>query len=232
MQFPQRILLPGWGRGFDAILSHQRPLDPSAAVSKNRTAQSGLRAAPSRNNFPHAKRPSKMSAETNKPVLPHWLKIVLIGRRPRVTVLRIVLTAGVLVLTARFLLLPIRVQGPSMSPTYADNGVNLVNRLAYTFHEPRRGDVVAIRLAGPSLMLMKRIVGLPGETVEFAGGRVFINGRLLDEPYVKHSCRWELPPQKLQTNEFFVVGDNRSMRAADHTFGAATRERILGRVLL
>ena len=173
-----------------------------------------------------------MSAEANKPVLPQWLKIVLIGRRPRVTVLRIVLTAGALVLTARFLLLPIRVQGPSMSPTYADNGVNLVNRLAYAFHEPRRGDVVAIRLAGPSLMLMKRIVGLPGETVEFAGGRVFINGRLLDEPYVKHACRWELPPQKLQTNEFFVVGDNRSMRAADHTFGAATRERILGRVLL
>ena len=56
-----------------------------------------------------------------------------------------------------------------MLPTYRDHGVNFVNRLAYVFHEPRRGDVVAIRtLAGEHVMYMKRIVGLPGETVTFA----------------------------------------------------------------
>ena len=54
-----------------------------------------------------------------------------------------------------------------MLPTYRSNRVNFVNRLSYRFHEPRRGDVVAIRLSGFSVMFMKRIIGLPGESVAF-----------------------------------------------------------------
>lgn len=171
-------------------------------------------------------------AEESTSVLPTWLKIILIGRRPRFTAIRIVVTAVAIFFTARFLLMPIRVQGPSMQPTYRENGVNFVNRLAYWFHEPRRGDVVAIRLAGPSIMFMKRVVGLPGETVAFAGGRLFVDGKPLPEPYVQFPCRWELGPQKLGPDEYFVVGDNRAMNISDHTFGKAVRERILGKVLL
>lgn len=190
-----------------------------------------LRTNHSRHKFSHAKRPGPM-AEENKSALPHWLQIILIGRRPRFTFLRIAILVPTVFLTAHYLVWPIRVQGPSMMPTYPENGINFLNRLAYRFHEPRRGDIVAIRLAGPSVMFMKRIVGLPGETVQFIGGRLFINGQLLDEPYVKFPCRWELEPRKLSPTEYFVVGDNRSMRIEDHTFGAAERVRILGKVLL
>lgn len=171
-------------------------------------------------------------ADETKSTLPRWLLIALIGRRPRYTLIRIAVLVPVVFLTSHYLLWPIRIEGPSMRPTYRESGINFLNRMAYRSHEPQRGDVVAIRLAGPSVMYMKRIVGLPGETVEFIGGRLFVNGRPLDEPYVKFPCGWEEAPKRLGTNEYFVVGDNRSMPKEDHTYGAAERERILGKLLL
>ena len=119
-----------------------------------------------------------------------------------------------------------------MLPTYRQPGVNFVNRLAYSFHEPQRGDVIAIRYAGPHVMLMKRIIGLPGETVGFHEGHAIINGQVLDEPYVKYSCAWEIAPKQLGSGEYYVVGDNRSMAEGDHTKGVALRRRIIGKVLL
>lgn len=171
-------------------------------------------------------------AESNRSFLPHWLQVVLIGRRPRNTALRIAVLVPVVFLTARYLIWPLRVQGPSMAPTYRESGINFLNRLAYLFREPQRGDVVAIRLAGRSVMLMKRVIGLPGETVEFIDGQLYVDGQPLPEPYVKYPCRWNRPPRKLGPNEYFVVGDNRSMPITDHEHGAAEWERILGKVLL
>jgi signal peptidase I len=163
-----------------------------------------------------------------------WLRTIFIGRNPKRTFLRIIATVVSVILLYKYVLVPIRVGGPSMMPTYGAGGVNFVNRLAYLWHEPRRGDVVAIRLAGESVMYMKRVVGLPGETVEFFEGRLLINGRFLDEPYVQFGCNWHFVPErsKLDDDEFYVVGDNRSMPHLDHTQGAARRARIVGKVLL
>ena len=161
-----------------------------------------------------------------------WLRTVLIGRNPRFTAVRIVVLVAVSLVVFNFLLLPIRVQGISMLPTYQTNRINFVNRLAYLFHEPRRGDVVAIRYAGKHVMLLKRIIGLPGDTVSFQGGQACINGRPLHEPYVKFPCNWEIPPRQIGPNEYFVVGDNRSMPEAAHDKGKADRRRIVGKVLL
>src|SRR5262249_10953673 len=123
--------------------------------------------------------------------------------------------------------------GVSMLPTYKENGINFVNCVAYTFHGPQRGDVVAIRYSGRSVMLCKRIVGLPGEVVTFHKGRLEINGEILVEPYVKGPCNWEHPPHKtLGPDEYYVVGDNRSMDFEQHTQGAADRSRIVGKILL
>jgi signal peptidase I len=121
-----------------------------------------------------------------------------------------------------------------MLPAYKDRSVNFVNRLAYLRHEPRRADVVSIRLAGIHVMYMKRIIGLPGETVSFRDGRVLINGEILDEPYENEKWKsdWNLPEFKIGANEYFVVGDNRTMPPEDHWIAVIGRERIVGKVLL
>ena len=161
-----------------------------------------------------------------------WWRIVLIGRRPDFTLLRILVLVVFSFLIFNFVLLPIRIQRVSMEPNYKDRGVNFVNRLAYIFHEPRRGDVVAIRFSGPHAMLLKRIVGLPGETVSFHDGQLLINYRILPEPYLKLPCDWEMDAVKLAADEYYVVGDNRSMPWADHKQGRALRDQILGKILL
>jgi len=163
-----------------------------------------------------------------------WVRTVIIGRNPRLTLVRIVVLVVTCVILFKFVLLPIRVDGPSMLPTYREGSVNFINRLAFLTREPRRYEVVAVRYSGKSIMLMKRIVAMPGETIEFVGGRVLINGRYLDEPYLKYECDWTVKPEhyQLQDDEYYVVGDNRAMPFEDHKQGVARRERIVGKVLL
>jgi signal peptidase I len=161
-----------------------------------------------------------------------WFYAIAVGRKPRNTLIRITVLVAVCVVVFNFILLPIRVTGISMLPAYPNRSINLVNRLAYCWHEPQRGDVVSIRFAGDHVMLMKRIVGLPGETVAFVDGRIMINGRLLAEPHEKTGCNWNVPPVTCRPDEYFVVGDNRTMPAQDHVFGRVSRDRIVGKVLL
>jgi signal peptidase I len=174
-----------------------------------------------------------MGTDTEAVQSPSWVQRVLIGRRPKRTLLRVVVLVAVCFVVFRFVLVPIRVEGRSMLPTYKDKGVNLVNRLAYVVHEPRRGDVVAIRThAGEHIMYMKRIVGLPGETVAFHDGYLFINGKPLDEPYLKLRGNWEHGPMQDGPDEYYVVGDNREMAWEDHYQGRFERARLVGKVLL
>jgi len=174
-----------------------------------------------------------MEANAGAAPAPTWLQRVLIGRKPKRTLVRIAVLVVLSLAVFKFVFLPIRVEGGSMLPTYKESGVNFVNRLAYLFHEPRRGDVVAVRLlAGAHVMYMKRIVGLPGETVAFHQGRLYINGKPVEEPYVKFPCNWEHEPQPVGPDQYYVVGDNRDMPWADHEKGRPTRDRIVGKVLL
>jgi signal peptidase I len=161
-----------------------------------------------------------------------WIRTVLVGRNPKRTAIRVLVLIVVSVIVFRFVLLPIRVEGMSMMPTYKEHRPNFVNRLAYVFHAPQRGDVVAISTSGFSIMYMKRIIGLPGESVAFHHGQVFINGKILEEPYVKYSCDWEIAPRFLGVGEYYCVGDNRAMPARDHYQGVAPLRKIVGKVLL
>lgn len=167
--------------------------------------------------------------------LPAWLQTVLIGRKPRFTLIRVMVLVLVAVVTFGIVGRPIVVNGPSMLPTFKENGIHFINRLAYVWHEPRRGDVVGISYSRDmltSVILCKRIIGLPGETVEFVDGHVRINGTILEEPYVKYHCDWVRAPIKLSINQYFVVGDNRSMPIQDHIFGLAQRDQIAGKIPL
>lgn len=148
----------------------------------------------------------------------------------------------VCVVVFKLLLVHVRVDGISMLPTCPDQSVYWVNRLAYVRHAPQRGDVVAIRfikmdsaisrLEPPGVMLLKRIIGLPGETVAFVNGRVLINGEILDEPYEKSGYDWNSAPVTLGPDEYYVVGDNRSMPPEYHTHGKCERSRIVGKAML
>jgi signal peptidase I len=160
------------------------------------------------------------------------MRALLFGRNPKLTLIRIAVLIAVAGVIFGFVLQPIRVTGISMLPTYPNESLNLVNRLAYLRHEPQRGDVVSIRLTGPHVLFMKRIIGLPGETVAFDHGRVRINGQILDEPYEKYSCDWNSVPVTLAADEYYFVGDNRSMAIEDHEHGVKKRIYIVGKVLL
>ena len=165
-------------------------------------------------------------------IRPHWLRVLVIGRRPKATLVRIAVLVVACFVTFKFILLPIRIDGISMLPTYHTGQVNCINRLAYLRHEPQRGDIISVRLAGTSVMYMKRIIGLPGETVAFHDGHAFINGQLLDEPYVKQRCDWEKEPVVCGPNQYYVVGDNRSMPFDLHTKGRTERDHIVGKLFL
>ena len=173
-----------------------------------------------------------MDSTKNKSHGPPLWRRLLIGRNPKITLIRIAVLVLAVLLTYRFAIVPVQIKGPSMLPTYQENGVNFVNRLAYFSHEPQRGDVVTIRYSGTSIMLMKRVIGLPGETVAFHEGRAMINGVALDEPYLKYTSDWERAPVTVKTGQYFVVGDNRSMPQELHVFGATERQRIIGKIIL
>jgi signal peptidase I len=143
----------------------------------------------------------------------------------------VVVLAVVSFVTFRWVLMPIRTEGSSMLPTYGSGKLNLVNTLAYRKAPPARGDVVAIRFAGPHVVYVKRVIGLPGERVGVSKGQVQINGASLNEPYVRNRRPWDYAEVTLGPREYFVVGDNRGMNVGEHDFGRVEIERILGRVV-
>jgi Signal peptidase, peptidase S26 len=99
---------------------------------------------------------SDMDGEMKSYGFPRWVHTLVIGRRPKRTLLRIAVLVVTTFVVFKFIVIPIRVEGISMSPNYRDGSINFINRLAYSHSKPRRGDVVGVRLAGEHLMFMKR----------------------------------------------------------------------------
>jgi len=127
-----------------------------------------------------------------------------------------------------------RVQGQSMEPNLHTDQRLVVEKLSYRFHGPSRGDVVVIRVPSQGEeLLIKRVVGLPGETVETREGQVYIDGQLLDEPYTNGSTRSGrtgrvvVPPLHV-----FVMGDNRDHSNDSRAFGPVPIDNIVGRAWL
>lgn len=163
---------------------------------------------------------------------PSRLQTAVLGRSWRWTLARSALLIGAAWLAFGVVLLPVRGAGVSMRPAVEDGQLTFVNRAAYWRREPARGDVVALRMAGPSVVYIKRIVGLPGERVAIERGQVVVDGVPLDEPYVARRRPWDVPPLVLGPAEYLVIGDNRDMRVQDHDFGRAQRSRMLGTVIV
>jgi signal peptidase I len=121
--------------------------------------------------------------------------------------------------------MPVLISGESMVPTLRGGQLVGVNKLAYLFGPPPRGDIVEV-WTGKDLMI-KRIVGLPGEEVAVRDGMLYINGSPLREPYAINR-HWNVATGKLDVNSFLVVGDNRFQTIV----AVVSRERIVGRLCL
>ncbi|MCY3780542.1 MAG: signal peptidase I [Chloroflexi bacterium] len=131
------------------------------------------------------------------------------------------------------------VDGHSMEPTFHGDDRLVVSRLHYLLGAPARGDIVVFNSLVPSeaargIMLIKRVVGLPGETVELKDQQVRINGELLDEPYIKEACRISRCSDDSWTlgeDQYFVMGDNRNNSRDSRRFNAVPIQKIVGQVI-
>ena len=130
------------------------------------------------------------------------------------------------------------VDGPSMEPNFYTGQRVIVSRVNYMVTNPERGEIIVFESPdrpGVDPPLIKRVVGLPGETVEIRETKVYINGQELAEPYINEACNtsrcrdniWELG-----ADEYFVMGDNRNRSRDSRVFNAITREHIIGEALI
>ena len=191
--------------------------------------------------------PAPTPTRNSRPKLrsPHrWWRDVI-----EIVLIVIIIYTFVNLMTARAIII-----GSSMAPNFATDQLVIVNRFVYYFAQPSRGDVVVI--SNPTQQckdvvkntidlpffsvqnnpndeqcadFIKRIIGLPGESLEIKKGRVYVNGVMLDEPYIAKFCEigcdktWTIGP-----NEYFVLGDNRSNSYDSHSFGPINQTLIVG----
>src|SRR5947209_13695751 len=146
------------------------------------------------------------------------------------------LLAALLIKT--FLLQAFYIPSDSMNPTLVQRDRVLVNKLSYHFHDVHRGDIVVFKRPpgenDPTIKdLIKRVIGLPGDTVEGRDGQIVINGRVLHEPYTaKNSPMNDFTPRKIPPGHYFVMGDNRSNSKDSRVFGPIAKSLIVGRAFI
>ncbi len=153
-----------------------------------------------------------------------WRKICF-GQNPKRTLARVLVWTVLTTFFFHHLLLPIKIVGFSMCPTYPDGSVNFINTMAYARSMPKRGDVIALRKDNE--ILLKRIVGLPGEQVAITAGTIQINGRPLEDRFMMAKVLSETPPVALHQEEYFIIGDNRQISI----YGKTKREEIVGKIV-
>ena len=146
-------------------------------------------------------------------------------------------------LVRAYVLQQFAVEGTSMLSTLHPSDRVLVNKLSYRLHDPRRGDVVVLKRIESNSQerdLIKRVVGLPGETIEYRACQLFINGSLINEPYLDplivapSRCGADQPAVLVQPNHVFVMGDNRggSLDSRDNSVGQVDYSNLIGRAFV
>ncbi|MDZ4670989.1 MAG: signal peptidase I [Phototrophicales bacterium] len=128
------------------------------------------------------------------------------------------------------------VRGSSMEPTFRDDQLLLISRMNYLLADPQRGDIVVFHYPNaPTEDYIKRVIGLPGETVEIRDREVYVNGVQLNEPYINEPCNQYSCQDKifeLGSDEYFVMGDNRNRSSDSRSFNGVKRQFIVGEVVI
>ena len=133
-----------------------------------------------------------------------------------------------------FLYQPVRVEGTSMLPMLEDQDRLFINKIAYRMGEIQRGDVVVFQYPRDhAKSYIKRVIAVPGDRIRIDDGRVFVNGKRLAEPYVpsRFTDDRSQPEQVLPSNEYFVMGDHRSISSDSREFGPVDRGLIYGKAV-
>ncbi len=173
---------------------------------------------------------------THETAPPEWGAAVSPPLRTRILrffgeLIQTVVIAGVLFLAVNLLTARIRVEGISMEPSLHEGQFVVVNRIAYRWNEADRGDIIVFRFPlNPSRRFIKRVIGLPGNTVTIRGGDVYIDGQVLDETYLaatpRYDGEWVIGP-----DELFVLGDNRNNSSDSQNWGPLPIEEIIGKAV-
>jgi signal peptidase I len=148
-----------------------------------------------------------------------------------------VLAAISCLLINHFVFQIVQVRGRSMLPTLHDSDRYFLNRLVYVLHSPRRGDVVVLKDPSDGGYAVKRVIAGAGDAVYLKGGRVYVNGRQLVEPYLLPGTRTgtcsKVPEELIVCgiNQFFVMGDNRCDSYDSRMYGPVPRRNILGAIV-
>lgn len=142
-------------------------------------------------------------------------------------ILAVILYVGINAVSVRT-----RVDGLSMEPSLHDGAYVLVNKLSYRFEQPAYGDVIVFYYPrDPEQEYIKRVIGLPGDQVDVVEGKVYVNDRLLEEPYVaatpEYLGSWVVP-----TDALFVFGDNRNNSSDSHSWGNLPISYVIGKAIL
>ena len=130
---------------------------------------------------------------------------------------------AVVVLIRTFLFTPIRVDGPSMNPTLKNKDIMILNKIA----KVDRYDIVVIKSKRIDDVLIKRVIALPGETLEVNNGVIYINGKKIKDKY-GYGKTSDVGKMKIPDGEYFVMGDNRTVSADSRLFGTFRKEEIKG----
>lgn len=152
---------------------------------------------------------------------------------------KIVIISLVIIIPIRyFIIQPFFVRGESMAPTFSDGEYLIIDEISYRLTDPQRGDVIVFRFPeDPSQFYIKRIIGLPGESIDIKNGKVLISNQdnpiefSLDESYIAVETLGDLNI-KLDDNEYFVMGDNRGASSDSRRWGPLDENLIIGKVWL
>lgn len=183
------------------------------------------------NLFPNYRKPDMVESagapRKQRSAIGEWVQVILI--------------ALIVALPIRFFIAePFIVNGASMDPTFSTGQFLIVDRLSYRLGEPKRGDVVVFEYPNnPNIYYIKRIIGLPGESISINKGVVYItpvDGEQfrLDEPYIDaaHASLETTIDEKLGPTEYFVMGDNRLQSSDSRVWGPLDRDFIVGRPIV
>lgn len=139
------------------------------------------------------------------------------------------ISLGIFLVVYMFLIQPHRVKGDSMLPNFHDGELLLTEKISYRFGMPQRGDVIVFTAPGSrNVDFIKRIIGLPGESITVSNGEVLINNEQLIEPYETQKTRGSINIT-LSANHYFVLGDNRGSSSDSRSFGPIERKSIKGK---